>query len=121
MSSGNVKLCLHSDMALRRQFIRLLTKRAQIWTEMFPDATVLHAEEDTLNHMLESTPNEHPIVVQLGGNNIETLRRAAQVVVTYGYDEIDQPKRGMPLGKSVWEGSFWRGLNVRGDAGEGYN
>ncbi|KAK1940303.1 dihydrouridine synthase (Dus) domain containing protein [Babesia divergens] len=92
-----------------RQFIRLLTKRAQIWTEMFPDATVLHAEEDTLNHMLESTPNEHPIVVQLGGNNIETLRRAAQVVVTYGYDEINL-NVGCPSARVCGKGAFGAAL-----------
>ena len=34
-------------------------------------------------------PEQHPIVLQIGGNNLENLAKATQLATPYGYDEIN--------------------------------
>ena len=51
-----------------RNFFRILTKRAVLWTEMIVDDTVVHSsclEE----HLGFNSPAEHVVVCQIGGNN----------------------------------------------------
>lgn len=72
-----------------RQLIRLVSKRAQVWTEMIDCNTILHANEDTVKYWLDFGENEHPIVCQLGGNSPSALARAARTVESWGYDEIN--------------------------------
>ncbi|GIX64130.1 dihydrouridine synthase, putative [Babesia caballi] len=92
-----------------RQFMRMITKRAQLWTEMMPDATLLHGERETVHRMLESDPNESPIVVQLGGNNAGTLKEAAKVALAYGYDEVNL-NCGCPSARVSGKGCFGAAL-----------
>jgi tRNA-dihydrouridine synthase A len=54
---------------------------------MVVDATVNHAP--AIEKFLYFEPSQHPIALQLGGNNPETLGKAAAVAYTYGYDEIN--------------------------------
>ncbi|KAK1442973.1 tRNA-dihydrouridine synthase like protein [Babesia gibsoni] len=97
-----------------RRFMRLLTKRAQLWTEMIPDSTILHAEEGVLHHILESDPVENPIVFQLGGNNVETLTKAAKIVLAHGYDEINL-NVGCPSSRVSGKGCFGAALMYEAD------
>ncbi|KAK2194504.1 bifunctional DUS-like [Babesia duncani] len=68
---------------------------------MITDSTVLFAPRSTVdswlgmvlkvlrNENIEFKKNEHPIVAQLGGNTIDSLTHAAEIVASYGYDEIN--------------------------------
>jgi len=62
-----------------RYFMRLLTRRAQLWTEMVVDDTILHnLEPARCDRFLRYHPSEHPIVCQLGGSDPCKLQEAAQ-------------------------------------------
>lgn len=73
-----------------RYFMRLLTRRAQLWTEMVVDDTVLHnLELVKCDRFLGFHAQEHPVVCQLGGSDPTKLAEVAQVVQRYGYDEVN--------------------------------
>lgn len=83
-----------------RYFIRLITARAQVYTEMLHHDAVLH------NHafLLPFSPQEHPIVLQLGGSDPPRLAEAALLGQQYGYDQINL-NVGCPSPR-VQKGSF---------------
>jgi hypothetical protein len=58
-----------------RQLARLISRRTWLWTEMVVDKTVLHAQQ--LDRFLWFPPEQHPIVLQLGGSDPQTLAAAA--------------------------------------------
>lgn len=35
------------------------------------------------------SPEQHPIVLQIGGNNLENIAKATELSNAYGYDEIN--------------------------------
>ncbi len=70
-----------------RFFIRLLSKRVQLWTEMVAANAVIHTSD--LDKLLGYSREEHPIVCQLGGNDPEALKKATSVVAHFVYDEIN--------------------------------
>lgn len=70
-----------------RYFMRLLTKRAQLWTEMVVGDTLLH--NPAHDRFLGFHPSEHPVVCQLGGCEPEKLAETAKVVEQFGYDEVN--------------------------------
>lgn len=41
------------------------------------------------DRFLAFPPQQHPIVLQLGGSNVESLAKAAKLSHAYGYDEIN--------------------------------
>ena len=69
-----------------RAFMRRLTRRTLLYTEMITTGAVLHG---TADHRLEFCAEEHPLVLQLGGDQPEALARSAQVAQERGYDEVD--------------------------------
>eukprot|EP00928_Gymnodinium_smaydae_P012237 TRINITY_DN14445_c0_g2_i1.p1 TRINITY_DN14445_c0_g2~~TRINITY_DN14445_c0_g2_i1.p1 ORF type:complete len:430 (-),score=78.41 TRINITY_DN14445_c0_g2_i1:147-1436(-) len=93
-----------------RQFMRILTKKMQMWTEMWVDNTVCHSEK--VDEYLDFGKNEHPIVCQLGGSNPETLARAAKVIAERGYDEINL-NCGCPSDRVAGKGEFGASLMKR--------
>ena len=79
---------LHYSTREFRQLIRILTKRAIVWTEMVVDDTIQHVHnlDDHLAYDIE----QHPIVCQIGGNSPEVCGHATSVVVKqYGYNEVN--------------------------------
>mmetsp|Transcript_25538 Transcript_25538/g.43599 ORF Transcript_25538/g.43599 Transcript_25538/m.43599 type:complete len:533 (+) Transcript_25538:139-1737(+) len=71
-----------------RQLLRILSRRAVLWTEMVVDETVAHVSN--LDEHLGFEPNTHPIVCQIGGNSPELCGGATSVVLEkYGYDECN--------------------------------
>lgn len=81
-----------------RYFMRLLTKRSVLWTEMVVAETLQHCNESdydlhlAFEHDLEHDPDSgtaHPIVCQIGGNVPHEAAFAARLVHRYGYDRID--------------------------------
>jgi tRNA-dihydrouridine synthase A len=69
-----------------RYFHRLLTRRALLYTEMLSTGAVLFGDRQRL---LGFDPAEHPLAVQLGGSDPQTLAEAARICADLGYDEIN--------------------------------
>lgn len=69
-----------------RYFLRLLSRRARLYTEMITTGAVLHGDRDRL---LAFDPAESPIAVQFGGCDPEALARAAGYARGYGYGEVN--------------------------------
>jgi tRNA-dihydrouridine synthase A len=55
-----------------RFMMRMLTKRTRLYTEMVVDGTIIHAISKR-QRFLDFDPVEHPVAIQLGGNNPESL------------------------------------------------
>ncbi len=69
-----------------RFFLRLVTKRARLYTEMLTADAILHGDKAQL---LRFNNEEHPLALQLGGSDALKLAKAAQIGLRYGYDEIN--------------------------------
>jgi tRNA-dihydrouridine synthase A len=69
-----------------RYFLRLISRRALLYTEMITAEAVIHGDRQRL---LAFSPAEHPIALQLGGSDPERMARAASIGQDYGYDEIN--------------------------------
>ena len=69
-----------------RVFHRRLNPRAQLFTEMVTAKAVLFGDKDRL---IGFSPEEHPLVLQLGGSDPEELARACGIAAERGYDEVN--------------------------------
>src|SRR6218665_166847 len=69
-----------------RYFHRLLTRQTRLYTEMVNAGAVLHG--GTERH-LRLNAEEHPVALQLGGNEPADLARAARLGAQWGYDDIN--------------------------------
>jgi tRNA-dihydrouridine synthase A len=69
-----------------RYFLRLLSRRTFLYTEMVTAEAVLHGDRERL---LGFHPTEHPVGLQLGGSHPEKLAKAARIGAGYGYEEIN--------------------------------
>ena len=69
-----------------RAFHRILSRRALLWTEMVTADAVIHGDRDRL---IGFSDPEHPIVLQLGGNEPDKMAEAARVAEAFGYDEVN--------------------------------
>ena len=69
-----------------RSFLRLITKRAWLYTEMVTTGAILYGDKD---RFLAFDPAEHPIALQLGGSDPRALAKAAVEGERFGYDEIN--------------------------------
>ena len=69
-----------------RSFHRVLSKRTLLWTEMVTADAVIHGDRDRL---IGFSDHEHPIVLQLGGNEPAKMADAARVAEAFGYDEVN--------------------------------
>lgn len=73
-----------------RWMMRLFTKKTLLYTEMVVGTTITHNLNNSfLKKVLSFDPVEHPIAVQLGGDDAEILKTSAKVCEDYGYDEIN--------------------------------
>ncbi|MGQ8366576.1 tRNA dihydrouridine(20/20a) synthase DusA [Glaciecola sp. 1036] len=68
-----------------RYFLRLLSAKAVLYTEMVTTGAIIHGKGDYLGF----NQQEHPVVLQLGGSNPEDMTRSAVLAQTYGYDEVN--------------------------------
>lgn len=94
-----------------RYFMRLLTSRAQLWTEMVVDNTLIfnaHSEE-RMHHFLGFDDIEHPIVCQLGGSDPSSMAEAAVLAESYGYNEVNI-NVGCPSSRVACKGEFGASL-----------
>ncbi|SOV22556.1 dihydrouridine synthase,putative [Plasmodium sp. DRC-Itaito] len=91
-----------------RAMVRIITKKAQLWTEMIVDNTLLYNLNNLEEH-LGFDFNEHPIVCQLGGCDVNSMSEAAILVEQAGYDEINI-NVGCPSTKVANKGAFGASL-----------
>jgi tRNA-dihydrouridine synthase A len=68
-----------------RYFLRQLSSRAFLYTEMITTGALLHGDVD--RHLAFSA-EEHPVAAQLGGSEPDDLAQCARLVEQYGYDEV---------------------------------
>lgn len=69
-----------------RFFHRLLAPRARLYTEMITTGALLHGEA---RRHLDFDDSEHPVALQLGGNEPHELAQSARLGQQWGYDEIN--------------------------------
>ena len=69
-----------------RYFFRQISRRTLLYSEMITSSAIIHGDRDLL---LAFDPIEHPISLQLGGDNPEEIARAIEIAEGYGYDEYN--------------------------------
>ena len=69
-----------------RYLHRLLSSNALLYTEMVTAPALVRGGA---LHLLEFSPEEHPVALQLGGSDPEELAQAAMLGAEAGYDEIN--------------------------------
>ena len=69
-----------------RYFLRLITSKALLYTEMVTTGAILFGDE---KRHLSFDPAEQPVALQLGGSNTEDLAKCAKLAEAYGYQEIN--------------------------------
>ncbi|CAN6440267.1 unnamed protein product [Victoria cruziana] len=94
-----------------RTLARLISKYAWLYTEMVVAETIVHQKEK-LDRFLAFPPEQHPIVLQIGGSNLENLAKATELANSYNYDEINL-NCGCPSGKVAGHGCFGAQLMFR--------
>lgn len=69
-----------------RYFLRLITNKALLYTEMITSSAILHGDAKRL---LQFNGTEHPVALQLGGSHPDELRKCTAIAEDFGYDQIN--------------------------------
>jgi tRNA-dihydrouridine synthase A len=69
-----------------RVLMRQISRRALLYTEMVVAQALHYGRRDTL---LDFDPQEHPLALQLGGDDPALLAESALLAAAWGYDEIN--------------------------------
>ncbi|BAZ38123.1 hypothetical protein NIES4101_40580 [Calothrix sp. NIES-4101] len=69
-----------------RYFMRQITRRTLLYTEMITTAAIMHGDRERL---LGFSPEEKPLVLQVGGDKPQELAECARIAAEMGYDEIN--------------------------------
>lgn len=69
-----------------RYFMRLITKKTLLYTEMITADAILHGNRDWL---LGYNPIEYPLAIQLGGSDPKKLVECARISEDMGYQEVN--------------------------------
>jgi tRNA-dihydrouridine synthase A len=69
-----------------RVFLRLLSRRARLYTEMITTGALLRGDAA---RFLRFDAMEHPVAVQLGGSDPQALAECARMAAAHGYDEVN--------------------------------
>ena len=69
-----------------RYFMRQITRRTLLYTEMITTQAIIHGDR---NKLLDFSPEEKPLVLQLGGDNPQELAECAKIGEDWGYDAIN--------------------------------
>ena len=93
-----------------RYMLRRITKRSTLYTEMVNCNSIVHCPPSELPRFLEyDRDSEHPVVLQLGGSDPKTLRRACAISREWGYDAINL-NCGCPSDRVAGSGCFGAAL-----------
>lgn len=84
-----------------RFILRQISQRTLLYTEMVVTRAILHGDRDRL---LAYHPAEHPVALQLGGDDPRELAECARIAEGLGYDEVNL-NVGCPS-ERVQQGSF---------------
>ncbi|MFW8592458.1 tRNA dihydrouridine(20/20a) synthase DusA [Glaciecola sp. 2405UD65-10] len=68
-----------------RFFLRQLSQHTVLYTEMVTTGAIIYGKGDYLGF----NEQEHPVVLQLGGSNVEDMAKCASIAQAKGYDEIN--------------------------------
>ncbi|QHO53425.1 tRNA-dihydrouridine(20/20a) synthase [Arachis hypogaea] len=71
-----------------RTLARLISKHSWLYTEMLAAETIVY-QKGNLDRFLAYSPDQHPIVLQIGGSNLDNLAKATELASAYCYDEIN--------------------------------
>lgn len=69
-----------------RYLLRLISKHAVLYTEMVTTGALLFGD---VSKFLEFNREEHPVALQLGGSDPDSMTRCAELVQEWGYDEVN--------------------------------
>src|SRR5215471_11851997 len=90
MSSPSYRLCVAPmlDWTDRhcRYFLRLVSPRARLYTEMITSGALAFGN---VPRHLDFDSAEHPVALQLGGSDPQALAHCARLGEAWGYDEIN--------------------------------
>lgn len=75
----------HTDRHFR-YLLRLISRHVMLYTEMITTGSLIHGKQ---YQRLQFNDNEHPLGIQLGGNEPQELALCATMVEEAGYDEIN--------------------------------
>lgn len=68
-----------------RYFYRVMSANTVLYTEMVTTGAILFGKGDYLSYNTQ----EHPLVLQLGGSDVEAMTKCARIAEDRGYDEIN--------------------------------
>ena len=69
-----------------RVLLRLISRRARLYTEMVTTGALIHGDRD---RFLRFDPVEHPVALQLGGSDPQALAACTAMAAEHGYDEVN--------------------------------
>ncbi|BAZ44033.1 putative dihydrouridine synthase TIM-barrel protein nifR3 [Chondrocystis sp. NIES-4102] len=69
-----------------RYFMRQISRNTLLYTEMITTQAIIHGDRSKL---LDFSPQEKPLVLQLGGDNPSHLAECAKIGADWGYDAIN--------------------------------
>jgi len=69
-----------------RYFLRLISKRARLYTEMINCGALIHGDREGF---LRYDSSEHPLALQLGGSDPAQLSQCTRFAEELGYDEVN--------------------------------
>jgi tRNA-dihydrouridine synthase A len=69
-----------------RFLLRLISRRALLYTEMVTTGAVIHGDR---RRFLSFHPDEHPLALQLGGSDPQDMARCAALAAEAGFDEVN--------------------------------
>lgn len=78
---------LHYTDQYCRYFYRQLTKKTLLYTEMVTTHEMLY--KNNHNHIKYTPYHQHPIAIQIAGNNIQDLTKCAEIAYIMGFNEIN--------------------------------
>lgn len=69
-----------------RYFMRQITRHTLLYTEMVTAQAITYGDRD---HLLGFTPDERPLVLQVGGDDPRSLAECARIAAEFGYDGVN--------------------------------
>ncbi len=84
-----------------RKLYRILSKKTFLFSEMIASKTLLYSKNKDL---IIDNDSHNPVALQVGGSEIEDLKKCSKIAYDYNYDEINL-NVGCPS-KAVQKGSF---------------
>ncbi len=69
-----------------RSFMRQITRHTMLYTEMKTTGAVIHGDHERIIGFSEP---EHPLVLQVGGDDPAELAQSAKIAEEWGYDEVN--------------------------------